>query len=532
MPQSTAPHHLRAKVLQAFLALLVCYQTFYCLNSQKSLGWDASLGFLTLQSSLEHGAFNRVNHPAPSNLAEDRSEFIVWWTPGQYLVPYWVSKSLDINIGIALRFVGVLCSLGGLVGYWLLYNRLGFNHLCVYLCLIAICSQHYYLNISRVYLGGDLLLFTFAPYIALGVLSAKITYHRRALFSALLCFAAIFLKASALIIFVSIALYLALELHGWPGSSILPSCDWGIYLRRSLILGAVMVLYVVAVNLAYISQGVTISSFTRPFSYDKLWGVPVALAGPLYGAFSFFEPYSTKQFFIPMAFLSLCAIRALVTAELLSDYRRMLVAHYIAFFTFFSYAYIRGMSISYEPRHFRIVGLLLLPGLIHRLLSYRHQTILASAIAVLGLASVVIFHREYNTRLPAEVSASRWGIRQPVSNETLEALHRIDNTFVTKRTIVFNGFGACPALLLEFNNGRKLQDDNFIYFSFKYSGRTTTPLPWYRNSAESIVLIISKNANWYFGPSLEEVAKTFERPFHVAPCFENKEIAVYVGSIP
>lgn len=537
LSQSTGPRHRLTQVLLAVLALLICYQAFYCLTSQKSLGWDASMGFLTLQSSLEHGDFNRLHHPDVNNLAEDRAEFIAWWTPGQYLIPHWAAKALGTNIGNALRIVTVLCSWAGLVGCYLLYTKLGFNRPCVCLCLIVVCSQHYFLKSSRVYSGGDLLLFSAAPYLALGALAARTSFHWRALVVALACFSALFLKASALTYFLALMLYLALEIHGWPGRRLIPSAERGVYLRRLLILGGIIALYVAATYLAYLSRGVTISSSARSLdssSLDRFWGIPVALAGPLYGAFSFFEPYSTTTFFIPMALLGLFAILKLGSGfqtEGLPDYRRMLVAHYLAFLIFFSYAYIRGMGISYEPRHFRMVGLILLPGLVHGLLHYKHQTMMAGVIAALSLASVAFYHLESTAGSPPVNSASRWGIRQPLSNDSLEALHRVDRTYVTKNTIVFNGLGACPALLLEFNNGRKLQDGNFVNFGFKAADRTAAPMAWYRNAAESIVLLVPQNTTWFFGPSLEEIARTFERPLQVAPCFENSELTIYTGSV-
>ena len=238
-----------SRALLAILALLVGYQTYYSLHSQKSLGWDASMGFLTLQSSQEYGDFNRLHHPNLGNLAEDQTEFISWWTPGQYLVPDWVARGLGRGIGFALRVVTLACSWSALLGLYLLYTRLGFSRLCVGLSLLVICSQHYFLKNSRVYSGGDLLLFAAAPYLALSVLSAGTPVCRRAAIAALLCFAAVFLKASALTVFLSLVLYLALEILGWPGGGLLPRRAGAAQLKPLLILGGVLALFVAAAKL-------------------------------------------------------------------------------------------------------------------------------------------------------------------------------------------------------------------------------------------------------------------------------------------
>jgi hypothetical protein len=104
------------------------------------------------------------------------------------------------------------------------------------------------------------------------------------------------------------------------------------------------------------------------------------------------------------------------------------------------------------------VGLVFLPGLVHWLVNRRYSMPVAGAVVVLSLASFAGYHREaYATPLAPE-SASRWGIRQPVSNASLAALHHVDDTYVGPDTVVFNGFDVCPSLLLEFNRGRRLQD--------------------------------------------------------------------------
>jgi hypothetical protein len=525
-----------SRVWLAILALLVCYQAYHCLTVQKSLGWDSSMGFLTLQSSLEHGDYNRIHHPVVSDLTKDTMVFVAWWTPGQYLIPYWVSRALALDIGFALRLVALFCSVAGLAGCYLLYTKLGFNRRCVCLSLIVICSQHYFLKNSSMYSGGDLLLFAAAPFAVLGVFGGLASFASRALVVAVACFVALFLKASALTLFLALTLYLAFEIHGWPSAHRLANGGWKPAIRQLLTLGGIMAVYVVAAYLIYLSKEETISASARPWdtsSFERLWGIPVALAGPVYGAFSFLESYNTKTLFIPMGFLGLFAVYKLGCRDQganLTAYRRLFVASYVAFVVFFSYAYIRGMSISYESRHFRVLGLLLLPGLIQVLLRSRHQAMLSAAIVMLSLFSLVLYHWEFNGR-HSEDSLSRWDVRQPVSNASLEAMHRLDDTLVTADTIVFNGFGACPALLLEFNRGRKLQDDNWLYYGWTYSGRATTPMPWYRNAVESIVLIVPKNTHWYFGPTLQEIAMTFERPLHVVPYFENSELILYVGRV-
>jgi hypothetical protein len=45
------------------------------------------------------------------------------------------------------------------------------------------------------------------------------------------------------------------------------------------------------------------------------------------------------------------------------------------------------------------------------------------------------------------------------------------------------------------------------------------------------VVIVSKNNPWFFGPSLEEIKQTFERPLHLAAVFENDEMVIYHGNI-
>lgn len=537
MPRSPQPPCQLTRVLQAILVLIVCYYGYYCLKTQKSLGWDASMGLLTLQSSMEQGEFNRIKHPVPTALAKDQSEYIVWWTPGQYLVPHWLAKALHTDMGTALRVLSLLCGLIGLAGCYCLFTRLGFDRVVVVLSLIVISSQEAFLKASRLYSGGDLLLFAAAPFLSLGVLAAGATLYRRALIAALGCLLALFLKASALTFFSALMLYLVLELYAWPETRWSPQCGWNKFLRSLAVLAAIFLLFVGIIHVAYLSQGDTISASARPldtFTMDRLWGVLVVVAGPLYGAFSFLEPYGRKAFLVPMALATLLLV-LMLGRELSKDgfpaYRRLFFAHYLSFFGFFTYAYLVGMGISHEARHFKFLGLLFLPGLVHWLISRIHRARMAGAIVAWCLFAVVGYHLEINHHNIPEVSQSRLGVHQPVSNAGLEAMHRIDDKIVTPGTIVFNGFGACPSLLLEFNHGRRLQDDNWIYLGFQFTGRASTPVPWYRQTCDKIVLLISKNTRWYFGPSLAEIAKTFERTLHVIPAYEDNEMIIYVGSV-
>src|SRR3954465_1866529 len=71
---------------------------------------DPSWGFQVMRSmELGHG-FNINFKPDQGDINKNISDFLAWWSPGQYLVPYFFKSIFGINTGQAAAIVTTLFS--------------------------------------------------------------------------------------------------------------------------------------------------------------------------------------------------------------------------------------------------------------------------------------------------------------------------------------------------------------------------------------------------------------------------------------
>ena len=85
---------------------------------------DSAFGFLVLKSMEEGAGFNTGSMPDPENIAEDRQEFMTWWSPGQYLVPSFVTQ-LGLIFGRAIVLTVLLSTILGLWGWLRVAQKAG-----------------------------------------------------------------------------------------------------------------------------------------------------------------------------------------------------------------------------------------------------------------------------------------------------------------------------------------------------------------------------------------------------------------------
>jgi len=79
----------------------------------------------------------------------------------------------------------------------------------------------------------------------------------------------------------------------------------------------------------------------------------------------FLSPAHIALTLILLAIFSLVLIVSIINYVPKNNYRLFVLVFYITSVLFFSTAYLRHLTISYEARHFRIIGLLIAPGIIY-----------------------------------------------------------------------------------------------------------------------------------------------------------------------
>ena len=107
------PHR---KILLA-LACITCVLGLLLFIAPSSIFPDPGWGFLVMRSMQRGAHFNTLVSPNPDNITLDQEKFLSWWSPGQYLAPYFFQTVLRLTTGKAVAVTIFLCSLLGLAGY-------------------------------------------------------------------------------------------------------------------------------------------------------------------------------------------------------------------------------------------------------------------------------------------------------------------------------------------------------------------------------------------------------------------------------
>src|ERR1039457_3082669 len=111
LPAARAEYHGATVLACALVGLFTAVGMLF----PPDLPRDAAMGMLAWRS-MENGApFNFVSEPDPADISRDRSYFLTWWSPGQYLIPGALTR-LGMRLGPAVTItagISLLCCLIG-----------------------------------------------------------------------------------------------------------------------------------------------------------------------------------------------------------------------------------------------------------------------------------------------------------------------------------------------------------------------------------------------------------------------------------
>ncbi|MES2062878.1 MAG: hypothetical protein V4456_13210 [Bacteroidota bacterium] len=353
---------------------------------------DASWGFQVLRSMQMGAGFNTLIKPSQQNIAQNTSEFISWWSPGQYLIPYFFKSVLGLNTGQAASVTTMLCQLLGLAGFYAFFKKVGFTPLISALSLAVIICQLVFFTPFIFYIGGETLLFAFTGWFLYGCLNFNKPNWKLILFVLLAGWIGFICKSSFIWIYAAGLLFIWVQLSAGQTSA----KSW---LLKGFWIGIPALISVVAISRLYLSKGFNPSSISGGFDLS-LKAIAFPIASPILAGFSvddmvngfFFQteasvlsPGWVMPVLIFIAILSLVLVYALCTRVPDKRYRAIIIIFYGLSLIFFGQAFMRKLDISYEARHFRIIGLLIIPGTLYLFSQYK----MAYRI-VFGLGIVVI----------------------------------------------------------------------------------------------------------------------------------------------
>ncbi|MHB8208953.1 hypothetical protein [Mucilaginibacter sp.] len=335
---------------------------------------DPSHGFQVMRSMQMGGGFNRLVTPNQDDISKNNSDFLTWWSPGQYLVPYIIKIITGLNTGKATALVITLFELSGLAGFYFFFKKIGFTSIIAALSIAFIACQQAYVIPYIFYNGGEILLFGFEGWFLYGCVATKKIDLKLLLFVLLSGWVGFFCKSSFIWIYAAGLLCIWLRL-----SAVGESLNVRKLIKNGIWLAIPAIISVACIYIFFLSKGQTPASTSTGLKFS-LQTFSFPLASPLVAGFSvddimhgllfptftpFITPEHTLWILLLMAVLSLILISGIIRFVPKNNYRLFVIVFYLVSILFFTTAYLRQMTISYEGRHFRIIGLLIVPGIIY-----------------------------------------------------------------------------------------------------------------------------------------------------------------------
>jgi len=421
---------------------------------------DPCWGFIVMHGMEQGHHFNQLIMPSPANIAVDHAEFLAWWSPGQYLLPYFFKLLLNINTGHSVSLTVALCDILGLVGFYKLCRRLNFNARVAAVSTAFLASQLFFTSTFTYYTGGELLLFAFTGWFLNGCFLFEKVSWRLLLFLFLAAFIGFFAKSSFLWVlaagtaccWINISF---LETAGLQVSGNLKSTNANekrvlIWAKNGLVLAIPFISALVMFYVFYLSKGIT-PALTGGASVVKAETFGFPLASPFLSAFSVDELFSglicqdggssvshQLAVFIVFAFAVL-SLTFLVMVIRCSPGKKYLVAFltfYITGVLFFSFLFLNQSEVSCEGRHFRVIGMLAIPGLVYLAFKTKLTTVLFFAVWLFFIyTSSATFLRELEANRDA--AKGNLGISQQLYDKTtMNAILKMDREQAGKATFV------------------------------------------------------------------------------------------------
>jgi hypothetical protein len=368
MPQQNSQH----KIILLITGIAVLAMGVLLFFIPPALFPDPANGLHVLRCMQLGGGFNTLTAPDQSDISQSYTEYMTWWSPGQYLVPFIFKMIAGVNTGQALAITVALAQLCGLAGFYTFFKKIGFTPFIAAISLVFIICQLAFFVPYVFYNGGEVLLFAFEGWFLYGCIALQKADWKLLLFVLLSGWMGFFLKSSFIWMYAAGLLCLWIRLSNGRTGTV----EW---LKKGLWVGVPAVLSLVCIYVFFLSKGqspatvskgikLTAESFSFPLASPLLSGFSLDdfFHGLLY---NFGKPMFSHQWAVAilliLAVLSLLLVLCLIKNVPYSNYRLFVIIFYFTAVLFFGIAFLRQLNISYEARHFRIIGVLIAPGMIY-----------------------------------------------------------------------------------------------------------------------------------------------------------------------
>lgn len=395
---------------------------------------DPGMGFQVLRSMHLGGGFNNFVAPDQDDLSQNYTEFLTWWSPGQYLIPYLFKLIANINTGQAIAITVTLGEFSGLAGLWYFFKRMGFTPFVGAISLVFISCQQAFVVPYVYYNGGEILLFAFEGWFLYGCATFKKPGIALVLFVLLSGWVGFLCKSSFLWMYAAGLCCLWIRLS----SNQSGIWDW---IKKGFWIGIPAVVSLLTIYIFFLSKGQSPASAAHGFKLTAAtFSFPVA--SPILSDFSIDDLlhgmlYHTGKplinaglsidILIVLAILSLLIIFNILRTVANSNYKLFVIVFYSAAILFFGVSYLRQLNISYEARHFRIVGLLIVPGIIYLIREFKIGFQLFFGLIFIGIAYTSVSYLIKGYRINNLNARGPSGVAQPnIDQQSLNSIMKLD----------------------------------------------------------------------------------------------------------
>lgn len=493
------------KILLIAIGIVVAIMGVLLFFAPPAIFPDPAAGLQVMRSMELGGPLNYFTAPDQSDIAQNYSDYLTWWSPGQYMVPYLHKLLFRINTGQALAVTVGLGQLSGLAGFYCFFKKLGFTPAIAAVSLLIIMCQQAFVVPYVFYNGGEILLFAFVGWFLYGCVTFEKTTWKLLLFVLLSGCFGFFFKSSFMWIYAAGLCCLSVRM----GANEAGLVSW---LKKMVWVVVPAAIAALCVYAFFLSKGQTPATASKGFRLTlETFGFP--LASPLLSGLSADDMlhgliYHTDTVMINtawslvvlsiLAVLSILLVWAILYYVPYNNYKLVVLVFYVVALLFFGFAYMRQLAISYEARHFRIIGMLIIPGLICLVARLHVAYRIAFIVLCLGTGFVSFRYLGKGYNINKNLSAKGVsGIAQPyIDQPSLNAVMKLDRD---NRNAVFVFIGNDLGLEVMHNRTIALQP---IGPSLKIDMDDYT----YKGHAGPLFIVLPESYN---GPREKMIMKSF-----------------------
>jgi hypothetical protein len=442
--EATSAARLALRWCRLGMVAVILLQASFCVTAlidRPKLSSDATAGMAVWESMGRGSGWNRYLEPDPSNIATDRSEFLTWWSPGQYLA-VGPLKRLGLSWGAAIACATLLFSILGILGFLRLYAEFGFGPVtCAVATAVVSLTWHVTSEYGQ-YLGGELPLFGVTPWLLIAIYRLRpLRWWSAFPFAAIYVAGAMMKLSFCVVALAALAGLCCVEFFGTPGT---PGARGRLGIAGKAVVMAVAAhaaLWTVFLRLGANPSG--IGAHGNPWWFV----VPVAIVEPVLGVGGIGtmlgRVFMYPGHYIVSATQSLAPIywvlaggaawfywRVLRSGLLGKGYRCFVGGVALAHSAILGTLIVAGAAISVEDRHFFFAGALLVPAVVEIAARGPGAPLRATARASLAVAVVygAVAMAVHAHQVAVTANVGRGGFTQHViSREALAALHRLDD---------------------------------------------------------------------------------------------------------